>query len=98
MQAALRQWSGQLDLVAGTGTDLDAAAMFWALEEAAPRAEVEAAVRLLDELLPPGDDEAEAEVRRALASRYSTFGRSCRCSGSPRRSGPLRPAGGCWRR
>lgn len=40
--------------------------------EVGPRAEVEAAVRLLDELLPPGDDEAEAEMRRQLTGRYST--------------------------
>ncbi|CAL9417951.1 hypothetical protein [Streptomyces albus] len=65
-----RGWSEQLDLVAETGADLDAAALFRALEaEVAPRAEVEAAVRLLDELLPPGDDEAEAEMRRRLAGR-----------------------------
>ncbi|MGW4965620.1 hypothetical protein ACWEPL_51080 [Nonomuraea sp. NPDC004186] len=37
-----------------------------------PRSEVEAAARLLDELLPPGDDEAEAEMRRQLAGRYNT--------------------------
>ena len=73
VQAAYRLWSGQLDLVADAGADLDAAAMYRALEEeVGPRSEVEAAVRLLDELLPPGDDEAEAEMRRALAGRYNT--------------------------
>ncbi|WP_433345067.1 hypothetical protein ACQP25_23045 [Microtetraspora malaysiensis] len=73
VQAAFRLWSGQLDLVAEIGADLDAAAMWRALEsEVGPRAEVEAAVRLLDELLPPGDDETEAQMRRQLAGRYNT--------------------------
>ncbi|CAL9656060.1 DNA ligase [Streptomyces sp. enrichment culture] len=36
------------------------------------RDEVESAASLLDELLPPGDDEAEAEMRRLPATRYST--------------------------
>ncbi|MFB6946561.1 Tn3 family transposase [Streptomyces sp. NPDC056237] len=73
VQAVYRLWSEQLDLVAEAGADLDAAALFLALEtEVGPRAEVEAAVRLLDELLPPGDDESEAEMRRQLAGRYST--------------------------
>ncbi|MGW1641561.1 Tn3 family transposase [Streptomyces lavendulae] len=73
VQAVYRLWSEQLDLVAEAGADVDAAALFRALEtEVGPRAEVEAAVRLLDELLPPGDDESEAEMRRQLAGRYST--------------------------
>ncbi len=73
VQAVYRLWSEQLDQVAEASADLDAAAMFLALEsEVGPRAEVEAAVRLLDELLPPGDDESEAEMRRQLAGRYST--------------------------
>lgn len=43
-----------------------------ALEEVAPRAEVEAAVRLLDELQLSGDDESGAGMRRQFASRYNT--------------------------
>ncbi|WP_261574656.1 Tn3 family transposase [Frankia gtarii] len=71
--AAFQLWSKQLDLVAEAGADLDAAAMFRALEEeVASREEVEAAARLLDELLPPGDEESEAEMRRQLAGRYNT--------------------------
>ncbi|MCQ4083913.1 Tn3 family transposase [Streptomyces sp. RB6PN25] len=71
VRAAWRLWSGQLDLVCEAGADLDAAAMFLALEaEVGPREE--AAARLLDELLPPGDDETEAEMRRQLAGRYNT--------------------------
>jgi TnpA family transposase len=73
VRAAYRLWSGQLALVAETGADLDAAAMWRALEsEVAPRKEVEAAAVLLEELLPPGDEESEAEMRRQLAGRYST--------------------------
>ncbi|WTN08599.1 hypothetical protein OHA83_00985 [Streptomyces canus] len=37
--------------------------------EIGPREEVETAAALLDELLPPGDDETEAEMRRLLATR-----------------------------
>jgi TnpA family transposase len=73
VRAAWRLWSEQLDLVAEVGADPDAAAMFRALEsEVGPREEVEVAARLLDELLPPGDDETEAKMRRQLAGRYST--------------------------
>jgi TnpA family transposase len=71
--AVYRLWSEQLNLVTEHGADLDAGAMWRALEtEIGPRDEVEAAASLLDELLPPGDDEAEAEMRRLLATRYST--------------------------
>ncbi|GAA5018959.1 hypothetical protein [Kitasatospora paranensis] len=63
----------QLDLITEAGADLEAPAMLRALEvEVGPRTEVEAAIRLLDELLPPGDDDSEAEMRRQPADRCST--------------------------
>nr|WP_207228840.1 hypothetical protein [Streptomyces sp. BK239] len=71
--AVYRLWSEQLSLVTEHGPDLDAGAMWRALEtEIGPRDEVEAVASLLEELMPPGDDEAEAEMRRLLATRYST--------------------------
>ncbi len=99
VQAVYRLWSEQLDLVAEAGADLDAAAMFVALEtEVGPRAEVEAAARLLDELLPPGDDETEAEMRRQLAGRYKTVRPFLSLLGESSTLGRLPAGGGCWRR
>lgn len=73
VNGVFRLWSEQLDLIAEHGTDFDAGAMWRALEtEIGPREEVETAAALLDELLPPGADETEAEMRRLLATRYNT--------------------------
>ena len=70
---AYRLWSRQLALVEEYGADVDVAGLWRALEtEVGPRGEVEAAAVLLDELLPPGDEETEAETRRLLATRYNT--------------------------
>nr|WP_244320593.1 Tn3 family transposase [Streptomyces melanosporofaciens] len=67
-----RLWS-ELDLITESGTDLDASAMWRALEtEIGPREEVMAASALLGELIGPADEEAEAEMRRLLATRYNT--------------------------
>lgn len=73
VNGVFRLWSEQLDLIAEHGTDFDAGAMWRALEtEIGPREEVETAAALLDELLPPGADETEVEMRRLLATRYNT--------------------------
>lgn len=99
VQAVYRLWFEQLDLVAEAGTDLDAAALLRALEEeVGPRVEVEAVVRLLDELLPPGDEESEAEMRASWPAATARCGRSCRCSASRARWGRRPAAGGYWRR
>lgn len=73
LDGVFRLWSEQLDLVAESGVDLDAGAMWRALEtEIGPREEVMAASGLLGELIGPADEEAEAEMRRLLATRYNT--------------------------
>lgn len=73
LDGVFRLWSEQLDLLTGSGADLDAGAMWRALEtEIGPREEVMAASALLGELVGPADEEAEAEMRRLLATRYNT--------------------------
>ncbi|MGB8940688.1 MAG: Tn3 family transposase [Streptomyces sp.] len=73
LDGVFRLWSEQLDLITESGTDLDASAMWRALETAiGPREEVMAASALLGELIGPADEEAEAEMRRLLATRYNT--------------------------
>ena len=73
LDGVFRLWSEQLDLITERGTDLDASAMWRALETAiGPREEVMAASALLGELIGPADEEAEAEMRRLLATRYNT--------------------------
>jgi hypothetical protein len=62
-----------MDLVTESGADLDAGAMWRALETGiGSREEVMAASVLLGELIGPADEEAEAEMRRLLATRYNT--------------------------
>ncbi|MDF2256007.1 Tn3 family transposase [Streptantibioticus ferralitis] len=73
LDGVFRLWSEQLDLVTESDADLDAGAMWRALEtEIGPREEVMAASALLGELIGPADEEAEAEMRRLLATRYNT--------------------------
>jgi len=73
VDGVFRLWSEQLDLIAESGTAFDLGAMWRALEtEIGPRAEIEAASKLAAEMIGPGDDEAEAEMRRLLATRYNT--------------------------
>jgi hypothetical protein len=73
LDGVFRLWSEQLDLITESGTDLAASAMWRALEtEIGPREEVMAASALLGELIGPADEEAEAEMRRLLATRYNT--------------------------
>ncbi len=73
LDRVVRLWSEQLDEVAESGSDLDPGAMWRALEtEVGPREEVMAASALLGKLLGPAEEEAEAEMRRLLATRYST--------------------------
>jgi len=73
VDGVFRLWSEQLDLIAESATDFDPGAMWRALEtEIGPRAEIEAASKLAAEMIGPGDDEAEAEMRRLLATRYNT--------------------------
>jgi hypothetical protein len=79
--------------------DLDAGAMWRVLEtDIGPREEVMAVSALLGELIGPADEEAEAEMRRLLATRYNTVRRSCPCSGSRRRWGQPPAVSGSWRR
>ncbi|MEV7445727.1 Tn3 family transposase [Streptomyces sp. NPDC091204] len=73
LDGVFRLWSEQLDLITESGADLDAGAMWRALEtEIGPREEVMAASALLGELIGPADQAAEAEMRRLLATRYNT--------------------------
>ncbi|MFF4795559.1 Tn3 family transposase [Streptomyces sp. NPDC001276] len=73
LDGVFRLWSEQLDLVAEHEADLDPGAMWRALEaQIGPREEVMAASALLGELIGPADQEAEAEMRRLLATRYNT--------------------------
>ncbi|GAA4233059.1 hypothetical protein GCM10023075_48480 [Streptosporangium album] len=73
LDGVFRLWGEQLDLVVESGADLDPGAMWRALEtEVGPREEVMAASVLLGELIGPADEEAEAEMRRLLATRYNT--------------------------
>jgi hypothetical protein len=51
---------------------LDAASTLQALEEISPREQVEGTAALLDDPLPPGDDETGAEMRRQLVGRHNT--------------------------
>lgn len=72
MTAVWRVLSEELGLVEEHGTDLDVAALWRAVETVAPREEVNAAAATVEELVPPGDDAAEAGVRALLAARYNT--------------------------
>ncbi|WP_327286465.1 Tn3 family transposase (plasmid) [Streptomyces sp. NBC_00597] len=63
---------GELELVESHGTDLDAAALWRAVEEVAPRAVVMSAAALVVSLVPEDEDSAAVAVRAALATRYNT--------------------------
>ncbi|WSQ82564.1 DUF4158 domain-containing protein (plasmid) [Streptomyces sp. NBC_01213] len=83
----------ELELVEAHGTDLDAAALWRAVEEVAPRSVVMSAAALVVSLVPEDEDSAAVAMRAALATRC---GRSCRCWES-RRRWTRRPVGSeCW--
>ncbi|MFF3333730.1 Tn3 family transposase [Streptomyces sp. NPDC002888] len=63
---------GELELVESHGTDLDAAALWRAVEEVAPRAVVMSAAALVVSLVPEDEDSAAVAMRAALATRYNT--------------------------
>ena len=69
--AVWRVLGKEMGLVEEHGTDLDVAALWRAVESVA-REEVDAAAATVEELVPPGDDAAEAAVRALLAARYNT--------------------------
>ncbi|MFF4763356.1 Tn3 family transposase [Streptomyces sp. NPDC001292] len=62
----------ELELVEAHGTDLDAAALWRAVEEVAPRAAVMSAAVLVVSLVPEDEDSAAVAMRAALATRYNT--------------------------
>ncbi|MEU9473742.1 Tn3 family transposase [Streptomyces avermitilis] len=62
----------ELELVEAHGTDLDAAALWRAVEEVAPRAVVMSAAALVVSLVPEGEDSAAVAMRAALATRCNT--------------------------
>lgn len=70
--AVYRIWSEQLALVEQHGAAVDVAALWRALEQVTTREEASKAAAIVEELIPPGDGEAEAETRRLLATRYNT--------------------------
>lgn len=59
-------------LVEANGTDLDAVALWRAVEEVAPRAAVMSAAVLVVSLVPEDEDSAAVAMRAALATRYNT--------------------------
>ncbi|WP_436771318.1 Tn3 family transposase [Yinghuangia sp. YIM S09857] len=61
----------ELERVEECGADVDVAALWRAVEEVAPRAEVMSAAALVAVLVPE-DDAAETAMRGALANRYNT--------------------------
>nr|WP_234332063.1 Tn3 family transposase [Streptomyces sp. NRRL F-5650] len=62
----------ELELLEETGCDPDVAALWRALEEVAPRAELSSAAATVVSLVPEDDDSAEIAMRNALALRYNT--------------------------
>jgi hypothetical protein len=62
----------ELELVEVHGTDLDAAALWRAVEEVAPRAVVMSAAAMVVSLVPEDEDSAAVAMRAALATRYNT--------------------------
>lgn len=62
----------ELELLEETGCDPDVAALWRALEEIAPRAELSSAAATVVSLVPEDDDSAESAMRSALALRDNT--------------------------
>jgi TnpA family transposase len=62
----------ELELVEEHGADLDAAALWAAMEEVAPRAAVMSAAATVVTLVPEDENSAEVAMRAALATRYAT--------------------------
>ncbi|MFF8289075.1 DUF4158 domain-containing protein [Streptomyces sp. NPDC016309] len=82
----------ELELVETHGTDLDAAALWAAMEEVAPRAVVMSAAALVVSLVPEDEDSAEVAMRAALTRRCA---RSWPCWARRPRWGRRRPGRGC---
>lgn len=61
-----------LELVETQGADLDAAALWAAVEEVAPRAAVTTAAALVVSLVPEDENSADVAMRAALTNRYNT--------------------------
>nr|WP_308292460.1 Tn3 family transposase [Streptantibioticus ferralitis] len=62
----------ELEHLEESGRAVDAAAMWKALEEVAPRAQLWSAATTVASLVPEDDDSAEIAIREALANRYNT--------------------------
>jgi len=62
----------QLAAAEDSGTRLDVAALWAAVERIAPRAVVADAIDLVEELVPGDDGSADSAMRAALAGRYNT--------------------------
>jgi TnpA family transposase len=62
----------QLAAAEDSGTRLDVAALWAAVERIAPRAVVVDAIDLVEELVPDDDGSADSAMRAALAGRYNT--------------------------
>ncbi len=62
----------QLAAAEDSGTRLDVAALWAAVERIAPRVVVAGAIDLVEELVPDDDGSADSAMRAALAGRYNT--------------------------
>ncbi len=62
----------ELEHIEESGGAIDVAAMWRALEEVAPRAQLWSAAATVASLVPEDDDAAEVAIREALTSRYNT--------------------------
>jgi hypothetical protein len=62
----------QLAAAEDSGTRLDVAALWAAVERIAPRVVVADAIDLVEELVPDDDGSADSAMRAALAGRYNT--------------------------
>ncbi len=62
----------QLAAAEDSGTRLDVAALWAAVERIAPRAVIAGAIDLVEELVPHDDGSADSAMRAALAGRYNT--------------------------
>jgi Domain of unknown function (DUF4158)/Tn3 transposase DDE domain len=69
---AARVLLDQLAAAEDSGTRLDVAALWAAVERIAPRAVVVDAIDLVEELVPDDDGSADSAMRAALAGRYNT--------------------------
>jgi hypothetical protein len=85
----------QLAAAEDSGTRLDVAALWAAVERIAPRAVVVDAIDLVEELVPDDDGSADSAMRAALAGRYNTVRPFLTLLGSRPPCTQRRAASGC---